>query len=62
MAREKTYDPQCDELARYFLAGEAPATEAEIADFAAHIQEAVEDWLETRARETAKPEDPDARS
>jgi hypothetical protein len=44
-----TYDPQCEELARYFLrdepAGSAEAREGQVNDLAGVIQRAVEDWI-----------------
>lgn len=43
-APQRLFDPQCFDLARYFLAGE-PHDESHVTDLAAVIQDAVEDWL-----------------
>jgi hypothetical protein len=40
-----SYDPKCEELARYFLESEVDTTEREITALAGHIQLAIEDWL-----------------
>jgi hypothetical protein len=41
--RPKPYDPQCHELAIHFLPYNTPP--AVCSELAAHIQEAVEDWM-----------------
>lgn len=47
----KTFDSKCHELAEHFAQDEAPPLSSfEIDDLAAHIQTAVEDWLEMRDR------------
>jgi hypothetical protein len=39
-----SYDPKCEELARYFLMGEADRTEELVRELAGVIQRAIEDW------------------
>jgi len=43
MSKELNYDPECENLARYFLSDKArPET---VQCLAQHIQNAVEDWI-----------------
>ena len=39
-----SYDPKCEELARYFLANEPEITREDISELAGVIQRAIEDW------------------
>lgn len=41
--KDYSYDEKCEALAEYFLDGKRPES---LKDFAQHIQQAVEDWLE----------------
>lgn len=49
----KLHDPQCYDLAEYFLP--AAATKKQKSELAQHIQDAVEDWL-SAATEQAEQE------
>ena len=42
-----SYDPECEKLARYFLASEPGIAEGDIRALAGVIQRAIEDWWAT---------------
>lgn len=53
--RRFAYDPECEDLARHFLA-EDGFDKSELTDLAFTIQEAVEGWFSSRADEAPTPE------
>ncbi len=43
--RKLSYDSECEKLARHFLTDKPDATDADAADLAQDIQDAIEDWF-----------------
>jgi hypothetical protein len=56
----KGYDPQCGELARYFLGTDLFAKDNE-AELAQEIQDAVENWFQSKACPTCGNQERDHR-
>ncbi len=54
----KMYDPRCYDLASVFLEDEPATTETHAQDLAAHIQQAVEDWIADLQRNREPPDPP----
>ena len=48
MAKPRSYDPRCEDLAAAFLVDHPPFSQVEKEDLAQTIQDAIEDWLADR--------------
>lgn len=58
MTKMKPFDSECHRLASYFLLDrERKPTQAEMIDLAQTIQQAIENWMEEKDRETAGKEE-----